>query len=166
MEANRTPSSGAASGSLARGGSSQAALKAMDKPLPAVPQAPAFANTVTTHALSSAAASIVRPHWRINEQGQVERSFGGDTWQIVLGGASPKIRVLSMAGGEVWAGGEETRVYRSADNGNTWTAIVLPQKNATDHVIVHIHFDPPQQIRIEAADGTCWLSSDGGATWN
>jgi hypothetical protein len=137
----------------------------LDKSIASEPRVPAFANTVTTHALASEASSVARPHWRINGQGQIERAFGNEPWQAVLGGDGKKMRVLSVTGAEVWAGGDNSRVYRSTDNGQTWAAVSLPEKNGADHAIAHIRLESPQEIRIEATDGTTWNSTDGGATW-
>ena len=167
MEANESPAAIASAGSLVQNEPSTAQKSAREKPpLEEATGVPSFANSVTTHALGGAAASVVRPHWRINDLGQVQRSLDGEPWQTVLAGDAPHIHVLSIAGGEVWAGGEQSRVYRSADNGNTWIPVTLPEKNGTDHVILHVRFVSPQEIHIESADGTAWTSQDGGATWN
>jgi hypothetical protein len=129
-------------------------------------QASAFANTVTAHALASASAdSIARPHWRINEQGQPERAFGNGAWKPVLPGGSAKMRSLAVFEGEVWVGGEKSQLFRSIDNGTSWRVIALPEKEGADHTIVHIRFSSSQEVTIEAADGTAWATTDGGATW-
>ncbi len=125
----------------------------------------AFSNTVTSKALARASSSVARPHWRINELGQPERSFGYGPWEQVLPNNSPKIRVLSSYAGEVWLGGEKSNVLRSFDNGTTWRVVPLPEKNGKDHSIAHIRFDSAELITIEAADGTEWSSADGGETW-
>lgn len=134
--------------------------------LPAPAQASAFANSVTTNALaSSPAASIARPHWRINEQGQPERAFGDGAWQPVLPNGSARMHTLAVFGGEVWVGGEESQVLRSIDNGTSWRVVALPERDGTDHTIAHIRFNSAQEITIEASDGTTWASMDGGASW-
>lgn len=143
--------------------SGPSATQMQDKSIGLNPSSPAFANTTTTNALASAPASVARPHWRINEQGQVERAFGNEPWQVVLGADGKKMRVLSVAGAEVWAGGADSKVYRSEDNGQNWKAVTLPAK--TSAAIAHIRLESPQEIRIEAADGITWVSTDGGATW-
>jgi hypothetical protein len=134
--------------------------------LQAPAQASAFANSVTTHALASAsAASIARPHWRINEQGQPERAFGGGAWQPVPPSGSAKVHTLAVFGGEVWAGGEKSQVFRSIDNGISWRIVALPEKDGADHTIAHIRINSAQEITIEASDGTSWATTDGGASW-
>lgn len=128
----------------------------------------AFANSMTARALSNAsiAAIYARPHWRIDSAGQVERAFGEGAWQPVLANESAKMRVVSVFETQVWVGGENTRLYRSSDNGSTWSAISLPLKNNKDHEIIHIRFQTPQAGTVEASDGTAWTTTDGGATWN
>jgi hypothetical protein len=134
--------------------------------LQAPAQASAFTNTVTTHALANAsAASIVRPHWRINEQGQPERAFGNGAWQPVLPIGSAKMHSLAVFEGEVWVGGEKSQVFRSIDNGTSWRVVALPEKDGADHTVAHIRFNSAQEITIEASDGASWTTTDGGATW-
>lgn len=135
--------------------------------LQAPTQPSAFANSVTTHALASAsAASIARPHWRINEQGQPERAFGNGAWQPVLPNGSARMHTLAVFAGEVWVGGEKSQVFRSIDNGTSWRVVPLPEKAGSDHTIAHIRFNSAREITIEASDGTAWATTDGGASWN
>jgi hypothetical protein len=125
-------------------------------------QAPvsAFANTV-----AGAAISTARPHWRINEQGQPERALADGLWRPVLPNQAARMHVLSVFNGEVWVGGEKSQVFRSFDNGTSWRLVSLPDKNGIDHSIAHIRFDSAQNIAIDAADGTTWITTDGGETW-
>lgn len=127
----------------------------------------AFANEATARALSniSVAAVSARPHWRIDSMGQAERSFSDGAWEPVLPNESAKMRVVSVFDAQVWVGGENTRLYHSADNGNTWSVVTLPAKNGSQHVIVHIRFQTPQAGAVEADDGTSWITNDGGASW-
>ncbi|HUN85385.1 MAG TPA: zf-HC2 domain-containing protein [Terracidiphilus sp.] len=126
----------------------------------------AFGSVEPSSAMAKAAlADIPRPHWRINPAGQAERSFGEGNWQRVLPDEAAKMRVISVFDNDVWIGGEESRLYRSSDNGSTWRAVVLPVKDGRDHTLVHIGLAAPQRITVEAADGTTWTSADGGATW-
>lgn len=135
---------------------------------PAAPPVGAFANTLTAEALKRAPASKLqaRPHWRINAQGQVERAFAGGPWMPAISNVSGQMRVVSVFGGEVWVGGEKSQVFRSPDSGETWNAVVLPEKGGAEHTILHIRFGPVGEVRIEASDGTIWTSADGGNTWN
>ena len=139
--------------------------QSMDAVIPA--SASAFANTTTSHALARApAASIARPHWRINEQGQPERAFGQGAWRPVLPNDSARIDVLAVFGGQVWVGGENSQVFRSFDDGTSWRLVPLPEKQGSAHTIAHIRFESAQEITIEAADGATWTSTDGGESWN
>lgn len=126
----------------------------------------AFANVAAASPMSNAFAAVsARPHWRINSAGQPERSFGGDVWQAVLPDEGSKMLVVSVFGGQVWVGGENSRLYRSTDNGNTWNLVALPTKGGSEHVILHIHFLTPQAGTVESEDGTQWATSDAGITW-
>jgi hypothetical protein len=110
-------------------------------------------------------AVSVRPQWRINEEGQVERSFGNGVWQEVLDARPSKLRVVSVLRGSVWAGGDKLRLYRSLDNGGTWSAVQLPPKGDAANAITHVRFETPLDGKIDAADGSSWITTDGGITW-
>ncbi|HLJ79018.1 MAG TPA: YCF48-related protein, partial [Acidobacteriaceae bacterium] len=110
------------------------------------------------------AAVPLRAHWRLSASGEVERAIADGPWQTVL--ATPKMRVISVAGSDVWAGGDDLRLLHSADNGNTWTPVTLPAKTAPTHAIVHIRAQSPTSLTVEADDGTVWTTSDGGAIWH
>jgi putative zinc finger protein len=126
----------------------------------------AFANEVTSHALAKAPkASVARPHWRLNEQGQPERALADGPWQPVLPNQSARMHVLSVFGDEVWVGGEKSQVFCSLDNGASWRLVHLPEKNGPDHAIANIRFDSAQEITIDTADGTTWATTDGGDSW-
>lgn len=140
---------------------SQIALPKTDSPSPAS----AIANATTSRALAKAPSdSIARPRWRINAQGQPERAFGQGPWEPVPP-SDARMQVLSVFGGEVWAGGDKSQVFRSTDNGATWHPVPLPEKDGTDHTIAHIRFDSAQEITIVAADGTTWSTTDRGTSW-
>lgn len=107
----------------------------------------------------------VRPQWRINEAGQVERSFGNGVWNEVLDAGTSKLRVVSVLRGSVWAGGDKLRLYRSTDNGVTWSAVQLPPKGDAANAIAHVRFETPLDGKIDATDGSSWVTTDGGITW-
>jgi Putative zinc-finger len=110
-------------------------------------------------------APIARPHWRLNEQGQPERSFGDGTWLVAAPDTPARMHVVSIIGDVVWVGGDESQVFRSLNDGATWQPIALPAKNRNEHTIIHIRFEGVLTGTIEAADGTIWQTSDGGNTW-
>ncbi len=152
----------------------QSALAAKTIPGRSITQPPApgqvssaFANEATARALSnvSVAAVSARPHWRIDSMGQAERSFGAGAWQPVLPNESSRMRVVSVFDAEVWVGGENSRLYHSADNGSTWNLVTLPVKNGLEHGIVHIRFQTQASGVVEASDGTAWTTTDGGVSW-
>jgi photosystem II stability/assembly factor-like uncharacterized protein len=133
---------------------------------PAPPNS-AFVSAEPPRAMAQASVhGIARPHWRINSAGQAERSFGNEVWEVVLPNESSRMRVVSVFNADVWIGGENTRLYHSADNGFTWNLVALPEKDGQEHIIAHIRFQTPQIGTVEAADGTFWTTVDGGVSWN
>jgi hypothetical protein len=110
-------------------------------------------------------AVSVRPQWRINEAGQVERSLGNGVWEEVLDAGTSKLRVVSVLRGSVWAGGDKLHLYRSIDNGATWSAVQLPPKGDEANAITHVRFETPLNGQIDATDGSSWVTTDGGITW-
>ena len=130
------------------------------------PPAYALANTITERAMSAASVTAAaRPHWRINSVGRAERAYGEGAWQAVLPLEQSKMRVVSVFDREVWIGGENSRLYRSTDNGATWKPVTLPEKDGREHAIAHIHFQTVRAGTVESDDGTVWTTSDGGSTW-
>jgi hypothetical protein len=135
-------------------------------PAPPARAGSAFVSAEPQRATAQASiAGIARPHWRINGNGQVERSFGNEAWEAVLPNESSKMRVISVFNGNVWIGGENTRLYHSVDSGFTWSLVSLPQKDGREH-IAHIRFQSSQAGTVEAADGAFWTTADGGVSWN
>jgi photosynthesis system II assembly factor YCF48-like protein len=110
-------------------------------------------------------SSDARPHWRINDSGQLERSLEDGAWQVVPMSDTSKLHVVSVSGSEVWAGGENLRLDHSIDNGATWEPVKLPAKNGYNHTLTHIRFHTAQQGTIDSDDGASWRTSDGGRTW-
>lgn len=115
---------------------------------------------------AAGALAKAQPQWRINAQGHLQRKFGGGPWQPAPLIEPARMHVVSVFAGEVWVGGEDARLYRSRDNGDTWQPVPLPAKNGSADTIAHIRFATPQRITVEASDGTSWTTTDGGATWN
>jgi hypothetical protein len=138
-------------------------------PVPAQPMSQshaALAGALRGSAMSKATSgTVARPHWRINENGQPERSFGNGPWQAVLPNELTKMRVVSVSGNDVWVGGENLRLFHSSDNGTTWTLVALPDKNDREHAITHILFQTEQTGAVDSDDGTSWTTTDGGVTW-
>jgi photosystem II stability/assembly factor-like uncharacterized protein len=134
--------------------------------LPPAPADSAFASA-ELHVIDKASVpAVVRSHWRINSIGQAERSFGNEAWEAVLPHEKARMRVVSVFNGDVWIGGENTRLYLSVDNGSTWSPVILPQKDGSEHAIAHIRFQSPHSGTVEATDGVTWTTADGGASWN
>ena len=136
------------------------------RPSPPATASSAFAGAELGAMDKASVAAVARPHWRINSIGQPERSLGDEEWKVVLPDEKARMRVVSVFDGSVWIGGENTRLYRSPDNGFTWNQVALPQKKGSDHVIAHIRFQTSQTGTVEAADGVTWTTADGGTSWN
>jgi len=149
-------------------GFEQRQLESAQSARAAAKTAPVPANAEAIGGLLTKSANMslaVRAHWRI-EQGHLERAFGNGPWQPALTQESARMRVVSVVGADVWAGGENQVFYRSHDDGATWQRVALPQKNGEGHAIAHIRFASAVSGTIEADDGTTWTTSDGGTTWN
>jgi hypothetical protein len=111
------------------------------------------------------AAPALRPHFRINDSGRIERSTETGIWQPVPIDDSAKFRVLSVSGAEIWAGGDHLRLFHSTDGGITWIEVQPPTTADRNHAIVHIRIEPQQKITVESDDSNTWTSTDNGATW-
>ena len=134
------------------------------------PAAPTASNALSgplgSRSLAEAGVSrAIRPHWRINPEGRVERAFGDGPWERTIAQENARMRVVAVVGGWVWAGGEQSRLYRSGDNGETWLRIELPQKGSADRTIAHVRFQNAEAGTVEAEDGVAWSTTDGGRTW-
>ena len=114
---------------------------------------------------SALAKTAARVNWRISPEGRVERQVGAGPWELELPAELAKMRVVSVYGGTVWVGGDEQRLYRSSDNGATWTAVALLAKGTAAHSIAHVRFTTSATGTVEAEDGTRWITTDGGTTW-
>jgi hypothetical protein len=136
-------------------------------PVPAMPESATAPSAAPTARVMNDIRSAfgTRARWRINDQGQLQRSLNGGEWQPALIDEKAKMRVVSVLNGEVWVGGENMRLYRSVDNGGSWNPIPLPEKDSGLHVITQIHFQTGHAVTVEAEDGTSWSSSDDGKTW-
>ena len=170
----QAPIESAKQSEVSRQSSYQAGAEVGEMATPATPvlkaapaqSVPAFVNATTERERSAASiTAAARPHWRINGMGQPERSYGDGVWQTVLSHEPSKMRVISVFDGEVWIGGDHSRLYHSIDNGMTWNLIALPDKNGRKHSIAHIHFQTSQSGTVESDDGAVWTTSDGGSTW-
>lgn len=133
------------------------------KAAPSAPKPSFLAGAISSNAVVT--DSAVYLHWRVSPEGRVERQADSGPWEPVLSAEPARMRVVSIYGSTVWAGGDNQRLYRSSDNGATWTAVALPNKGPTSHSIAHIRFASPETGTIEAEDGTRWITTNAGATW-
>ena len=137
----------------------------------AAPSAPASRAVVTAGAAMAKPLavtpelSIAPARWRINAKGELERAFGNGPWVRVPLPAGGRMHAIAIEGAEVWTGGEHAELFRSNDNGATWTPVSLPVKGTGAPAIAHIRLGAAGEITVVAADGTTWRSEDGGTTW-
>ena len=102
--------------------------------------------------------------------GILKSTNGGASWVQLAGpvayGPGPQGPILSLAvspsDGNVLLSGEESGVYRSADDGNTWNQVVAPTTTAGG---IQVLFDPTNGNIAYAILDTVYKSTDGGNTW-
>ncbi|HKO18094.1 MAG TPA: hypothetical protein VJU82_04330 [Acidobacteriaceae bacterium] len=133
------------------------------KAAPSAPKPSFLAGAISSNGAVSDSSAVL--HWRVSPEGRVERQAGSGPWEPMLSAEPAKMRVVSKYGSTVWAGGDNQRLYRSSDNGATWTAVALPNKGTASHSIAHIRFTSPEAGTVEAEDGTRWITTNAGATW-
>jgi len=112
-----------------------------------------------------AAPNATRPRFRISDEGRIERSVQASVWMPVAIASGIRFRVISVAGSDVWAGGDHLRLFHSADNGVTWDEVHLPATADRTHAIVHIRIDDAQHLTVEDDSGTSFSTTDAGVTW-
>ena len=106
--------------------------------------------------------SAARGKWRISSDGHLERLIGPDYWSRVPVDKDTRFRVVSLVGGNIWAGGSGGALFHSRNGGLNWNRVVLSGETAT---VVSIQFDDAQRGTVTTSGGTRWSTSDGGVTW-
>lgn len=112
--------------------------------------------------LAKLKSNVVRPTWRITDSGSLEKSYDSKTWAQALPGNLTKFRVVSVAGGVVWAGGEQGALFVSNDEGASWVRVNL----GTIETVSSIQFTDQLKGVLKTTAGTTWRTADGGTTWN
>lgn len=102
-----------------------------------------------------------RAHWRISNDGILERSYVADSWEPVLTNTGVRFRVLSVIGDLLWAGGDHGSLFVSRNSGQSWDPVKL---DSTADVI-SIHFDDEMNGTVRTSDSKTWKTSDGGTHW-
>ncbi len=121
----------------------------------------------TTHSAVGGliATPVLRPHFRITDSGQLERSTELGAWIQVPIAPDAHFRVISISGADVWAGGDHLRLFHSSDNGVNWIELQLPATADRAHAIAHIRIDTPQKLTVEDDAGATFTTTDAGVTW-
>ena len=104
--------------------------------------------------------------WRVSADGHLEHRGDGDGWTRVPINEVTVFHIVSVVGGDVWAGGEGGALFRSRDGGRHWNQILLATSSGAETgTIISIQFANSQQGTVLTAGGSGWSTSDGGATW-
>lgn len=105
--------------------------------------------------------------WNCGNGGHVRLSTdGGRTWQPVtnFGPSAPNhCRFLSFLDATTGWAAAPSLLGMTADGGETWQEIVLPEGVTT---IAAIHLRTPRDGYLLDADGRLFVTSDGGASWS
>lgn len=115
--------------------------------------------------MQSAAPAVFQ--WTVGDDGSLQRSVDGKSWQAVPLAAGAKLLAVNAIGADVWAGGSAGVLYHSSDSGLHW-ARVTPKVNGSQLQadIVRIEFANSQQGTITTSDGQVWATSNAGASWD
>jgi hypothetical protein len=141
------------------------ALKAAPQPtLPA--QAMAFQKVRPMPMKALAAVARRQSLWSIDpSSGLLQKSDdGGQTWTVIPVSARTKFLALSVAGPDIWAGGEDGALFHSTDGGFEWKEVpVNDSGERLKQSIVAIE-TPGSQVKVRTKSGN-WISADGGVSW-
>ncbi len=115
--------------------------------------------------LALAKRAIPASHWRVSNDGHLERSTSPDEWTPVLAEQPVTFRAVAVIVNEVWAGGSNGALFHSSDAGEHWTQVALTADGQSEHGAVQsIRFDTPAQGRVTTEAAT-WSTHDGGKSW-
>jgi photosystem II stability/assembly factor-like uncharacterized protein len=95
------------------------------------------------------------------ENGMVLSTDGGFTWNAIGGGFSTTGIAISAAG-VLWATGDD-EVFRSDDDGATWTELPFTPNQIALSVVAHPTI--PEKVYVNTLNGGLYTTNDGGATW-
>lgn len=98
---------------------------------------------------------------------------GGQTWSVSLNVIAQwkKVEVTPFNQGArtFWAAGDgvsgSSKVYKSSDNGATWTAVTVPGLGSAQIDIACSKVDPSTVYVLDCGTQKIWKTIDAGATW-
>lgn len=103
----------------------------------------------------------------VTDAGELMRTLdGGGTWKIITIKRGLAFNSLAVAGGNIWAAGDNGALYRSPDAAERWQQVIVKYRGVplTDH-IDHIRFADLQHGQFITASGDSWITVDGGNNW-
>jgi hypothetical protein len=125
----------------------------------------AYAVSDRAYAMRKTRSKDAAGQWSI-AQGALRHSLdGGASWQTALQTDKPLL-CFGERGSYVWAGGQAGTLFRSVDNGTTWTQVhpaTKAESLAADIVVVEIR--GPAEIVLTTNTGESWTTADGGKYW-
>ena len=128
-------------------------------------QFPADSLSLSVNHALVAAVRTAHPGWRVTEQGHLEH-LTPDGWSRVLSEQTSALRVVSVMGNNVWAGGNNGMLFHSGDGGVHWNKVSLASASGGEmSAIVSIRFDDAQHGVVIADTGARYSTADGGGTW-
>jgi hypothetical protein len=117
---------------------------------------------------SAIAGSVHRQSlWNIApSDGEVQRSDdGGKTWVPVPVEGGAHFLALSVAGNDIWAGGEGGALFHSIDGGAHWAEVtVMDGEERLRDAITGIETESSLVVRVRTKGGG-FISDDGGVHW-
>jgi hypothetical protein len=91
---------------------------------------------------------------------------GGQSWTPVPVDNVTNFSALSVAGSNVWVGGETGSLFHSTDNGLTWKEVTVSDGiRRMQDTVTRIKTQGQRVILLRTNSAQDWLSTDGGITW-
>lgn len=100
--------------------------------------------------------------YAVAEGGIIVRTLdGGASWDVQPSTTETDLTGISARGEHVWVVGLQGFVMRSADRGNTWSAVREP----ASETLVAVEISPSDEVFALSATGELWTTTLDGARW-